>query len=53
MKQAHTRTNDDGSVEATATTKDGSTDSDNRDNGLLSSANPEEAVKEAVKDAMS
>jgi hypothetical protein len=45
--------NEDGSIEATATTKDGSTGSGSSEGGLLSSADPEEAVKEAVKDAKS
>ena len=45
--------NDDGSVEATATTRDGSTGSGSSHDGLLSSADPEEAVKQAVKDAKS
>jgi hypothetical protein len=44
---------DDGTIDATATTKDGSTGSGHSSEGLVSSANPEEAVKEAVEDAKS
>jgi hypothetical protein len=46
-------TNSDGSKEATATTKDGSTGSGSSSDGLLSDASSQEAVSEAAEDAKS
>lgn len=42
---------DDGSYEATATTKDGSTGTGTSSDGLLDTANAGDAVKEAVDDS--
>lgn len=44
-------TKDDGSKEATATTKDGSTGTGSSSDGLLSNADPGEAVAEAADNA--
>lgn len=43
--------NDDGSYEATATTKDGDTGSGSSSDGIISDASAEEAVSDAVEDA--
>jgi hypothetical protein len=43
--------NEDGSYEATATTKDGSTGSGSSSDGIISDASAEEAVSNAVNDA--